>query len=76
MYRYEVSSVLTYNVSLGYRFGPDAMPGLRDTRLRFGIINVTDKVPPLSSDQFGYTPSVHQNLVPGRTWTLEVSKKF
>jgi iron complex outermembrane recepter protein len=76
VYRYEVSSVLTYNVSLGYRFGPDAMPGLRDTRLRFGIINVTDKVPPLSSDQFGYTPSVHQNLVPGRTWTLEVSKKF
>lgn len=76
VYRYEVSSVLTYNVSLGYRFGPDAMRGLRDMRVRFGIINVTDKAPPLSSDQFGYTPSVHQNLVPGRTWTLEVSKKF
>ena len=76
VYRYQVSSALTYNVSLGYRFGPDSARGLRNTRIRLGVINLTDEAPPLASDQFGYSPAVHQNLVPGRTWTLEVSKVF
>jgi len=76
VYRYVVDSVVTFNASLGYRFGPDAARGLRNTRVRLGAINFTDKAPPLAPEGFGYSPGVHQNLVPGRTWTLEVTKGF
>ena len=49
---------------------------MRDTRFRVGVINLTDEAPPLASDAFGYKPAVFQSLVPGRTCTVEVSKKF
>ena len=67
---------MTFNLSIGYRFGASASSLLRDTRVRLGITNFTDKEPPVGSGQFGYDPSVYQNLVAGRTWNLEVSKKF
>jgi outer membrane receptor protein involved in Fe transport len=76
VYRYVVSSTLTYNLSVAYRFregGSDLTNGLR---VRVGIVNLTDKEPPLGAGGFGYDPAVYQNLVPGRTWTLEVSKRF
>ena len=76
VYRYVMDSVLTFNASLSYRFGPDASGWVRDTRFRVGVINLTDEAPPLASDAFGYNPAVFQSLVPGRTWTVEVSKKF
>ncbi len=76
VYRYVVPSTLTYNLSVAYRFregGSDLTNGLR---VRVGIVNLTDKEPPLATGGFGYDPAVYQNLVPGRTWTLEVSKRF
>lgn len=76
VYRYVMSSSITYNLSLAYRFRPQAPGFLSGLTIRGGVNNVFDKAPPLSSDQFGYSPSVNQSLVLGRTWTIEVSKKF
>lgn len=76
IYRYVVDPVLTFNASLAYRFGPESSALLRNTRVRLGVINLTDKAPPLASDQFGYNPSVNQNLIAGRTWTLDLTRSF
>ncbi len=77
VYRYITGSVLSFNASVGYRFGPDSsLRALRDTRVRLSVNNLTDEEPPLASGGFGYDPAVHQSLVPGRTWMLEVTKKF
>lgn len=76
IYRLVIGSVVTYNASLGYRFGSDAGGWLRDTRVRLGIANLTDRAPPLSSANFGYDPSVSQNLLAGRTWSMELRRRF
>jgi len=76
VYYYKNDAVVTFNLSVGYRFGADASPWLRETRIRLGVTNVADKEPPVGSGQFGYDPSVYQNLVVGRSWNLEVTKKF
>jgi hypothetical protein len=42
-------------------------------------VNLTNEEPPLSasgSDNFGYDPSVSQSLLTGRSWSLELVKKF
>ena len=76
VHRYVVDSTITYNASLGYRFGPDAAKWLRGTRVRVGVVNLFDKEPPLTTGAFGYDPGVSQNLLPGRTWSLEIAKPF
>jgi outer membrane receptor protein involved in Fe transport len=76
LYRYIVGSTITYNFSLGYRFGPDANRLLRGTRVRLGVVNLFDKEPPLSSGAFGYDPGVSQHLLPGRTWSVEFARQF
>ena len=79
LYRRVIDPVVSYNLSLGYRFGENSPEWLRDTRLRLGIVNLTNKEPPLSaagSDNFGYDPSVNQSLLTGRAWSLEISRKF
>ncbi len=76
VYRYVVSSTIAYNASLGYRFGPDAAKWLRGTRVRVGVVNLFDKEPPLTTGAFGYDPAVSQNLLPGRTWSIEFAKPF
>ncbi len=76
VYRYVVESTITYNASLGYRFGTDAARWLRGSRVRLGLANLTDKEPPLSTGAFGYDPAVSQNLLGGRTWSLEIAKPF
>jgi outer membrane receptor protein involved in Fe transport len=77
VYRLVIDPVITYNLSLGYHFDSGVSP-LGDTRLRLGIVNLTNKAPPLSanSDGFGYDPSTSQYLLNGRTWSLEVTSKF
>lgn len=79
IYRRVIDPVVSYNLSVGYRFG-EASPGwMRDTRVRLGVVNLTDEEPPLSaagSDNFGYDPSVSQSLLAGRSWSLEFVKKF
>jgi outer membrane receptor protein involved in Fe transport len=77
VYRLVIDPVITYNLSLGYRFD-SAVSRLGDTRLRLGIVNLTNEKPPLSAngDGFGYDPSTSQSLLNGRTWSLEVTSKF
>lgn len=77
VYRLVIDPVVTYNLSSGYRFERGAS-WFGDTRVRLGIVNLTDKEPPLSanSDGFGYDPSTSQSLLNGRTWSLEVTSRF
>ncbi len=76
VYRYVTKQSLSFNATIGYKFGPHASPLLRHTKVRLGIVNFTDEAPPLATGGFGYNPSVSQNLVPGRTWTLDVTRTF
>ena len=32
--------------------------------------------PPLASGGFGYDPGISQNLLAGRTWTLDLTRSF
>lgn len=79
IYRRVIDPVVSYNLSVGYRFGESAPGWIRDTRVRLGIVNLTDEQPPLSaagSDNFGYDPSVNQSLLTGRSWSIELVRKF
>ncbi|HEY0965990.1 MAG TPA: TonB-dependent receptor [Opitutaceae bacterium] len=76
IYRYVIESTLTFNLSLGYGFGPQASPWLRNSRVRLGITNLLDDEPPLASGGFGYDPGVSQTLLAGRTWTLDFTRSF
>lgn len=76
LYRLVIDPVVTYNLSVGYRFGEEASAWLRDTRVRLAVSNLTDEPPPLASEAFGYDPSVSQSLLSGRTWSLEITAKF
>ena len=41
------------------------------------LVDVNNLTPPLaSSEGFSYDASVNQSLLPGRTWTLEVTRRF
>jgi hypothetical protein len=40
------------------------------------VVNVTDREPPLAPGAFGFSPSVHGSLFPGRTWTMEITRAF
>jgi hypothetical protein len=79
VYRLVIDPVVSYNLTVGYRFQTSAPQWLRDSRLRLSVVNLTNKQPPLSaagSDNFGYDPSVNQSLLAGRSWTLELNRKF
>lgn len=79
LYRLVIDPVVSYNATVGYRIAQDSDSWLRGTRIRLSVANLTDKQPPLSaagSDNFGYDPSVGQGLMPGRTWSLELTRKF
>src|SRR5690606_15040651 len=74
VYRRVIDPVISYNLSMGYRFEPESWAG--DTRVRLSIANLTDKAPPLATGGFGYNPGVSQALLNGRTWSLEITSKF
>jgi len=76
VYRYIVQDSITYNASIRYAFKKNAPKFLADTSVRLGVINLLDKEPPLTSGNFGYSSSVYTSLLPGRTWTLDVTKRF
>jgi len=78
VYRYKVEDVLYFNGFASYHVERDAGGWLSDSTFRFGVINATDEVPPVSSGNFGfgYSGSVHGALVAGRTYTLEYIKRF
>jgi outer membrane receptor protein involved in Fe transport len=75
-YRYLMHDSVTFNASVGYRFGASSPAWLRQTRLRLGVVNLADKAPPMASGQSTYSPSVNQSMVVGRTWTMELTKGF
>jgi len=78
VYRYKVDDVLYFNAFGAYSFDSDKAPWLADSSIKLGIINLTDKAPPVSSGNFGfgYSSVVHSGLLQGRAFTLEVTKKF
>jgi outer membrane receptor protein involved in Fe transport len=76
VYRLVIDPVVTYNLSLGYRFGEQGSGWLGDTRMRLAVSNLTDEPPPLASGAFGYDPAVNQALLIGRMWTLEFTTRF
>jgi len=76
LYRYMVEDSLTFNASLGYRFGSDASRWLRNLSVRVGVVNIQDKEPPLATGGFGYPTAVYGNLLIGRTYTLDLTKTF
>jgi hypothetical protein len=76
LYRLVIKPYTTLNLNLGYDFEDHGPPWLQGTRLRLGIINLTDKAPPLASGAFGYDPAVSQTLLSGRTFSLELVKSF
>lgn len=75
VYRRVIDPVISGNLSLGYHFA-SGLGWLGDTRARLTIANVTDEKPPLATGGFGYNPAVSQNLLNGRTWSLELTSRF
>jgi hypothetical protein len=76
IYRLVVDPFITYNLSVGYQFEGTQYSLLRDAKLRLSVVNLTDEEPPLASESFGYDPSVSQSLLSGRSWNIEISRKF
>ncbi len=76
VYRYRVSDVVSFNSSVGYNFGSERGVWLKNTKLKLGVTNLTDREPPLTSGSSGFDSSVHASLFAGRTWTVDVSRKF
>ena len=76
IYRRVIDSIITYNLSVGYQFDGSRYAMLQDTRLRIGIINLTDEEPPLAASNFGYDPAVSQSTMTGRSWNIQITRKF
>jgi iron complex outermembrane recepter protein len=76
VYRRVIDPFVTYNLSIGYEFDGSQLAMLRDSRLRFRVINLTDKEPPLAANSFGYDPGVSQSMMSGRSWNVQISKRF
>jgi len=76
IYRRVIDSFVSYNLTVGYQFDGSGNALLRDTKVRMGIMNLTDKEPPLAADNFGYDPSVSQSLLTGRSWNIQITRKF
>lgn len=75
VYRYVVQDSVSYNAYVSYRFKSKSK-WLGDTSVRFGVVNVTDEIPPLSSDSRGYDPSVYNLMARGRSWSLQLTRRL
>jgi outer membrane receptor protein involved in Fe transport len=74
-YRYVVHDTNAYNLYVGYRISAQNR-WLSGTSLRFGINNVFDLKPPLSSDSRGYEVGLYNVIARGRTFSLQLTKKL
>ena len=68
--RWIIPSMTTYNASVDYDF---EMFKAR-SRIRLGIINLTDERAPLADESFGYWADVHRDL--GRSWYLDLRMQW
>jgi len=68
--RYVIPSMTTYNASFDYRF--DAWNS--DTRVRFGINNLTNERAPLADRYFGYFADAHRDA--GRYFYIDLRMGF
>ncbi|WP_448547245.1 TonB-dependent receptor domain-containing protein [Thalassotalea fusca] len=68
--KYIVPSMTTYNASIDYKF---TLAGA-DSRVRFGVNNLTDERAPLADRYFGYFADAHSDY--GRGYYLEVKASF
>lgn len=68
--RYVVPSMTTFNATFDYRLDVADV----DTRIRFGLRNLTDERAPLADRYFGYFSDAHSDL--GRSYYLDVRAKF
>lgn len=72
-----IDPTFTCNLLVGHQFGDAAPAFIRRTLVRVGVTNLNNLTPPLaSSEGFSYDASVNQSLLPGRTWTVEVTRRF
>ncbi len=76
IYRKVIPRFITYNMNMGYEFDGAQAAWLQGTRLQLSIVNLTDKEPPLATGDFGYDPGVSQSLLTGRSWMVELTRKF
>ncbi len=77
LYRYRIASTLSFDLACSYDFKPRRDAGwLQDTTVRFKVTNLTDEAPPLTSATAGVSMQAHAPLVAGRTWGLELVKRF
>ncbi|MBP7140909.1 MAG: TonB-dependent receptor [Opitutaceae bacterium] len=74
-YRFIVEDSISYNANVSYRFiRKDSW--LNDTTVRLGVVNLTDETPPLVSDSRGYETGVYNLMARGRTYSMQVTKRF
>jgi iron complex outermembrane receptor protein len=75
VYRYVVSDSISYNTYVNYRFD-GRNRWMSNTSVRVGVNNLFDAKPPLSSDSRGYDPSLYNTMARGRSYSLQLTKKF
>ena len=67
---YEIPSMTTYNATFDYRLKISDV----NTRLRFGVRNLTDERAPLADGYFGFFADAHRDF--GRSYYLDVRARF
>lgn len=68
--RYIIPAMTTYNATFDYNLDINDV----DTRVRFGVRNLSNERAPLTDDSFGFTADAHQDF--GRSYYLDVKAKF
>jgi iron complex outermembrane recepter protein len=72
---WKVDSSVTFNLFVSKTFQSDN-DWLNGTSIRFGVRNLTNEKPPLSSAPGGYDPSVYSAVADGRGYTVRFTKQF
>jgi outer membrane receptor protein involved in Fe transport len=75
-YRFIVRDSITYNAYLTYNYRGSRESWLANTGVRFGVVNLFNAEPPLSSDSRGYDTAVYATMARGRSWSLQLTKKL
>ncbi len=74
-YRYKVRDSIMTNAYVSYRL-KTKNKWTNDTTVRVGVVNLFDRVPPLSADSRGYETSVYNLMARGLTWSVQLTKKL